>query len=350
MKNLHVIYLQSSGYSYSNWYHFCESFFNSAHKFQNPNFSNLLFVAPEPRFIEELKPTTFFLFLLAFTTINTTTIEIIPPYEYIKTEGNLSMFKIPQKRFVVDLSEGDFQQGFSDAQKTYLSGSTLFLQNNVGCAKYEFKVNERGNDWYHGNDKGRRIRKRILDLCPQSITSLYTTKEKKKLVFYQRNNNRYIINADKIFGDLKQKLGDEWETHLYYHDDFALPCDLVRLLHDADVLLTPHGFQSTLLLFLPPGALLFEGFPLHYYAHLYETHSANYDLHYRRTKTNRQIVPTEFSVAGYSSKLCKKHYECRYAARQDFVEIDEKSFEILIETILELFPPGEIKKLNWIQP
>jgi hypothetical protein len=40
---------------------------------------------------------------------------------------------------------------------------------------------------------------------------------------------------------------------------------LAHHLADADLLVTPHGFQSMLLLFLPRPALIFEIFPYRYY-------------------------------------------------------------------------------------
>jgi len=35
----------------------------------------------------------------------------------------------------------------------------------------------------------------------------------------------------------------------------------VQVLRDADVLLTPHGFQTVLLIFMPMGSAVFEIFP-----------------------------------------------------------------------------------------
>jgi len=35
------------------------------------------------------------------------------------------------------------------------------------------------------------------------------------------------------------------------HSSARSPCELAHLLHNVDVLVTPHGFQSMLLLFLP---------------------------------------------------------------------------------------------------
>ena len=40
----------------------------------------------------------------------------------------------------------------------------------------------------------------------------------------------------------------------------------MHMLYNADVLVTAHGFQSMLLLFLPLPALLFEIFPYKYYS------------------------------------------------------------------------------------
>lgn len=42
------------------------------------------------------------------------------------------------------------------------------------------------------------------------------------------------------------------------HKKDRSPCELTHIFNGVDVLLTPHGFQSMLLLFLPKPAVLFE--------------------------------------------------------------------------------------------
>ena len=49
------------------------------------------------------------------------------------------------------------------------------------------------------------------------------------------------------------------------HVSSRSPCVLMHLLYNVDVLVTAHGFQSMLLLFLPLPSLLFEIFPYKYY-------------------------------------------------------------------------------------
>lgn len=69
---------------------------------------------------------------------------------------------------------------------------------------------------------------------------------------------------------------DQWEISVLMHSNRRSPCELAHLLHNVDVFLTPHGFQSMLLLFLPRPAILFEVFPYKYYKRGYGPFSAEY--------------------------------------------------------------------------
>jgi hypothetical protein len=51
---------------------------------------------------------------------------------------------------------------------------------------------------------------------------------------------------------------EDWEIDVLMHRSDRSPCVLAHMLHDVDVLITPHGFQSMLLLFLPRPSILFE--------------------------------------------------------------------------------------------
>jgi hypothetical protein len=62
---------------------------------------------------------------------------------------------------------------------------------------------------------------------------------------------------------------DDWDVSVLVHDNLRSPCELAHALHDTDVLVTPHGFQSMLLLFLPSPAIIFEVFPTRYFKQVY---------------------------------------------------------------------------------
>lgn len=60
------------------------------------------------------------------------------------------------------------------------------------------------------------------------------------------------------------------------HSSSRSPCMLMHHLYNADVLVTPHGFQSMLLLFLPRPAVIFEVFPYRYYKRGYGPFGGEY--------------------------------------------------------------------------
>jgi hypothetical protein len=87
-----------------------------------------------------------------------------------------------------------------------------------------------------------------------------------RLVAYQRDLTRKIANLDEALRSIVSKLnqsanGVSWDVRVVIHDQQRSPCELAHILSSADVLLTPHGFQSMLLLFMPLTSLIFEVYP-----------------------------------------------------------------------------------------
>jgi hypothetical protein len=89
--------------------------------------------------------------------------------------------------------------------------------------------------------------------------------------------SRKLANEYEALQFLHSRLSaEDWEIQVVMHSSQRSPCELAHLLHDTDVLLTPHGFQSMLLLFLPRPAVLFEVFPFKYYKRGYGPLSKEY--------------------------------------------------------------------------
>ncbi|CAN0390427.1 unnamed protein product, partial [Discosporangium mesarthrocarpum] len=91
------------------------------------------------------------------------------------------------------------------------------------------------------------------------------TRSLHRLVIYQRDYDRKLLRVEEVQESLQSRLGEEWEVMTIIHDNSHEPCWLYTQLMEADVLLTPHGFQSMLLLFLPRGATILEVFPYKYW-------------------------------------------------------------------------------------
>lgn len=66
---------------------------------------------------------------------------------------------------------------------------------------------------------------------------------------------RKLENEDEAIALLREgfkslKMKDMWEIEVVMHKKDRSPCELADLIGSADVLVTPHGFQSMLVLFM----------------------------------------------------------------------------------------------------
>ena len=89
------------------------------------------------------------------------------------------------------------------------------------------------------------------------------TQERLRVVIYQRDKSRLLLNAEHAVKKLGMLLGPRWVVETVLHSDLC-PCKMIDLMRTATVLITPHGFQSVLLLFQPLSSVLIEVHPSHY--------------------------------------------------------------------------------------
>eukprot|EP00752_Nemacystus_decipiens_P012453 g11034.t1 len=155
----------------------------------------------------------------------------------------------------------------------------------------------------------------------------------RRLLVYQRDQNRQIRNADKVVEDLRQRLGDGWVVEKMMHDSDRPPCELVATVGRVDVLLTAHGFQSMLGLFMRPGSLLFEVFPHKYFKAGYAPMAEGLGVRHAFSMS-RSLRPL-MGFSHPSTETCMKWYVCRWYARGSDVEIDNDSLQRVVDLALE---------------
>ena len=85
------------------------------------------------------------------------------------------------------------------------------------------------------------------------------TKKKYKLVLYQRDKGRVILNSKEVISSLRQGLSEDyWDINELVHNEQRAPCELLHIINSASVLVTAHGFQSNLLLYQPSHSTIAE--------------------------------------------------------------------------------------------
>eukprot|EP01041_Mallomonas_annulata_P008561 gene8561-17659_t len=176
------------------------------------------------------------------------------------------------------------------------------------------------------------------------------TTSNKRLLIYQRDKTRSLLNLNHIVSQLELALnkgvdrgvgGSEsssrnssavWSIDVITHNDLRAPCELIETMRSATVLLTPHGFQSMMLLFQPEASIFIEVHPYMYFMpHYFGTIQSSlrqYGDIQRSYLTTESIshswVLSFLNTFGIINNVkCAHSSVCRYIARLQDVSISE---------------------------
>jgi hypothetical protein len=154
----------------------------------------------------------------------------------------------------------------------------------------------------------------------------------RKVIIYQRDTSRRFTNSEEITKVLETELKENtymyavngtslvsspWKVELVKHDRNRSPCDLVHMMQSTTALFTPHGFQSTLLLFLPDESVLGE---VHTSSAFFPHHFGQLQLAFRqRFGDKRSFLAEESTPTNMNARLlelffgssCESYKCCR---------------------------------------
>ena len=154
----------------------------------------------------------------------------------------------------------------------------------------------------------------------------------KTIIIYQRDRSRILINANDVENKLRNVLDEsatndkhrKWTVKQVLHSNDRSPCDTIQLISQATVLITPHGFQCSLLIFQPLDSVLVEIQPYMYFMPHYYGTIQSLLRHYipiqrsylTEESTSDSILLSVFASAGIlTRKICSKSSFCRYISR-----------------------------------
>ena len=180
-----------------------------------------------------------------------------------------------------------------------------------------------------------------------SLTDLLTSP--LKVLIYQRDFSRKIINIKETKSVIQSHLGPNWVVDIITHTETISPCTIIQNVRTATVLITPHGFQSILLLFQPYSSLLIEIHPAYYlkqevYGFIQAGLRQNFDL--ARSYLAEESEPTTYFYKKMKNILENNHYLthdclhnrlCRYLARKQDVLISTTFMKRSTDFILSHF-------------
>jgi hypothetical protein len=112
-------------------------------------------------------------------------------------------------------------------------------------------------DWFHDVQHVQAWRRSLTAVCSLSSSLKGTAPQ---AVLYQRDAGRLLRNINSV----AKRLVD-MDVRIIQHDEGRSPCSLAQQIAQADVVITPHGFNTMVGLFQGPGTLLVEVYPYFYY-------------------------------------------------------------------------------------
>ena len=230
-----------------------------------------------------------------------------------------------------DKESDDYYKGLSviadSVEINYLpSDSVLSDDLNVRTGEMQNKIKR--SNWKN------KIEDEDLRISPVAQAC---RKDPLKVLIYQRDTSRRIVNVEESALDLKTRLGLNWTVEILSHSENMSPCDVINSVRTATVLVTPHGFQSVLLLFQPLNSVIVEVHPSYYFKQeVYGFIQAGFRQNFNvaRSYLAEESVPVHwtmkfvisfFQLFGYMTHECMHSSLCRNVARRQDV-LMSKSF------------------------
>ena len=182
-------------------------------------------------------------------------------------------------------------------------------------------------------------------LLEMMLTVNKDQKKERQAVIYQRDVNRKFRDFDQVKSEIKRILGSDWSVSVIMHDDDNPPCLLYHCLKHVELLITPHGFQSMLTMFLPNRAYMFEIFPSRYRWTGYKALGLMFGVRHVWVESPPLTMFGHALSAAFTTKRCMASYFCRYLVRKSDV-----SFNKVSSIILEKIGEGKMMESAHVQP
>lgn len=216
------------------------------------------------------------------------------------------------------------------------------------------------------NNKLKKMSMSVLTSSPIVYNS------HKTILIYQRDQSRLlslgntkkctnrgsaenIANCIKMLlftshANISKNIDTTWSMEVMSHSDNRSPCVLIEKISSTTVLITPHGFQSILLLFQPLSSLLVEIYPFMYFKpDLYGFIQVGLRQRFliARSYLCEETLPFNIvhhviegiqRVCGFTRKFCTNNFLCKLIVRNQNTHISEDTIIRVINFVNEHFP------------
>lgn len=319
-----------------NWHHFSTTILPYHSRFDHSarNVPRVLYILLDESYRGSIKP-VFRMFLAAtFSSDITQEVNFVIPRRVSIAEGgkvvDFSFFQ--QDYFAFSTSQPMHQRFVRSSQVPFEAGAEWEVTNARFLGSFGKDAHFlRGTYFTAELDGDATMRSSFHRVC--GIRAPETARNSSKVLLYQRNFNRRFLEPTEWMREIERvpsPFGNgNFHPEYKVHTDEEPPCVLANTLKDVYAVLTPHGFQTLVLLFMPRDSLIFEIFPYKYskdnryaYCGLAREYNVRYGM----------MLSEATGAGGMLLKLvpyptCHQYYHCRLFARDHDVRMTPCGFD-----------------------
>lgn len=197
----------------------------------------------------------------------------------------------------------------------------------TGVTNSGYMPNVTTHDWF---------RRRILEHCEVPVMEANRPVQ-DVVIIHRPNSSRNFGNYEEVKNMMEAKL--QVPVKMAVPGPWTL-CDQVKLVAEADIVLTPHGSQNANLLVVRPGAAVMEVFPLLYYIdwyghYLHAGRVSHYEL-FGTWPSEKGSMPFLMRLYAYlyGWQRCFFVRRCMNYGKSQKIHVDVGQLELLLQTLI----------------
>jgi hypothetical protein len=259
----YFLVLRNPVHSYhgNHWFHFGEHFIARTNELTHlsslPNNSTLYILSNNQKLLNYVTPFTFFMLLLACWYPNIGRIALLKVNQPQFQSSSIDSYEINKELKLLAIpTKFEYKQGeyiydrFVKVQDEPALAHEQFFEGKIIGGIGDYPVSSL--NWFQSAEDIRHLQLNIERLCIGSdVFDSGKQKDpdlkKNRIVLYQRDETRKIINYDYLLETLEKYFQNDigWEVLPVYHYEERNPCFLYEIMKETKVFISLHGFQLT---------------------------------------------------------------------------------------------------------
>ena len=352
----------------NHWFHMAEYYLSQARRFnhytKNVSSATVFVVASEYKMFNFISKMGIYFLSLSFMSGSGGKLVLLHPRSLSSLEHNLGGGS-RVRQLISFATHGPMHTYFPPSKLDMMPQNHFQFSVHASncqciCGKYLGEVGKESvnrSEWFKDAIDRKEIKDKIKRFCNSSDVDFggkqkESESTRKRLIMYQRDIDRRFLNLESVQEVITKELQKQeeeckqvdnvnskkrcssWTVEIIYHNELTDPCWLYKQMYDTDMLVTTHGFQSMLILFMPEGSQIVEIFNYKYWKIGYAPFASNYGVKHFWLQNDRPTSWSRVLLRLVDQEWCMTSILCRRIARTDDVYFTDEMIKFILKRTL----------------